>query len=227
MTARSKKEIRKSKLRAANESLRASVIDRVRRSSAELLELAVSDTFDSDTATALALGISETLHELELLLSGYRVRKVVVEPSFVLKEAASRGCGRLAAVRPAGSDKTHVGVYLGLIPFSAEVRITRDTVTAGLGRGNPAFFVPSLKAVVFGYESWWHFIEKREDMRDITDPDIENIWYVRELNKLMEDRNGGDNKRGPGAGEQGRGETDKVSSCPGERPVPDCQGGGQ
>ena len=49
---------------------------------------------------------------------------------------------------------------------------------------NPAIFVPEINEVVFGYESWWSLINSSEDIEDITNDDISNVWYVKMLNNL-------------------------------------------
>ncbi len=51
---------------------------------------------------------------------------------------------------------------------------------------NPAIFVPELKKIIYGCESWWGEIESPEDFKEITSDDINNVWYVQLL-KAMED----------------------------------------
>lgn len=48
------------------------------------------------------------------------------------------------------------------------------------------YFVPELKRIVYGYESWWREIESADDFAGISDEDIENTWYVGLLKKLKE-----------------------------------------
>ena len=45
--------------------------------------------------------------------------------------------------------------------------------------GNPAIFVPELGKIIFGMESWWGRIKSEEELKDITDGDIENVWHVK------------------------------------------------
>jgi len=35
-----------------------------------------------------------------------------------------------------------------------------------------------------GCGSWWGAIDNEEDLKDITDSDIENVWYVQLLKKI-------------------------------------------
>ena len=50
---------------------------------------------------------------------------------------------------------------------------------------NPAIYVPELRKIVFGCESWWGEIQSPDEIKDITDDDISNVWYVK-LVKAME-----------------------------------------
>lgn len=62
--------------------------------------------------------------------------------------------------------------------------ITHDPKTFELNcstTGNPAIFVPELGKIIFGMESWWGRIKSEEELKDITDGDIENVWYVKML----------------------------------------------
>jgi len=51
---------------------------------------------------------------------------------------------------------------------------------------NPAIFLPEFNEIVWGIESWWGVIEKEDDLRQITDKDIQNIWYVKALKAVQE-----------------------------------------
>jgi L-rhamnose mutarotase len=53
---------------------------------------------------------------------------------------------------------------------------------------NPAIFVPELKKIIFGAESWWCEIKPGEDLSDITDEDINNQWYVQMLRNMSKDK---------------------------------------
>lgn len=54
------------------------------------------------------------------------------------------------------------------------------------GYHNPAFYVPSLKRVVFGCESWWGHIDGPDALKQITDEVIDGVWYVQALKSLSE-----------------------------------------
>ena len=49
---------------------------------------------------------------------------------------------------------------------------------------NPAIYVPELGKVIYGMESWWHAIKDEKELKDITDNDIDNVWYVKALKEV-------------------------------------------
>jgi hypothetical protein len=83
---------------------------------------------------------------------------------------------------------TYLGIYLGDWAGSFAASINHSTgelvITAGLG--NPAIYVPDLKKIVRGYECWWGLIKGPDDLQQITDQTIQNVWYVRALKELSE-----------------------------------------
>jgi len=48
-----------------------------------------------------------------------------------------------------------------------------------------AIFVPELGEIIYGYASWWGHINSVDEIKDISDDDIDNVWYVQML-KAME-----------------------------------------
>ena len=73
------------------------------------------------------------------------------------KEIGHR-CGCLCEVRPCGEEyqgKSFVGVYLGRLPIAIYSSFERRTgVLKNSTMSNPAFFVPELRKIIYGYESW-------------------------------------------------------------------------
>lgn len=101
---------------------------------------------------------------------------------------AGRRGATWVAVRPCGEGekRTHLGFLLGDLATSASARYDRASgvLAVSLGMHNPAMWVPDLGRVVFGYESWWGPLKGPEDLRQITDADIQDVWYVRALRDL-------------------------------------------
>jgi hypothetical protein len=99
--------------------------------------------------------------------------------------------GRYVAVRPcddALGGKTFLGVYLGDIALSTMVQFHPKTgvIEAGHFMHNPAIWVPDLKRIVFGAQSWWGVLKTPNDMKQITDADIQNVWYVQAMRAMDE-----------------------------------------
>lgn len=98
--------------------------------------------------------------------------------------------GGFVAVRPCAEEygnKTYLGLFLGELPDSTYVTYNTKTEELNVGMScNPAMFVFELNKVIYGYESWWSKIEREEDLKQITDADINNVWYVKALKTLSE-----------------------------------------
>ena len=95
--------------------------------------------------------------------------------------------GALVKVRIASEEQTRVGIMLGDLPMGASVSAADDILLVREGSRNPCIWVPELNQLVFGAESWWGEIKSLEELRDITDEDIENLWYVQALKQLNPD----------------------------------------
>ncbi|MEN5278895.1 hypothetical protein ABE527_18360 [Brucella sp. TWI432] len=113
-------------------------------------------------------------------------------PPFFGKDKA----GKFVRVRPCApeyADKTFLGVYMGDMP-QLEVSIKdrpehEDKVlhiSRGTFMGNPAIYVPALSQIIYGAESWWGVISTPDQLRQISDNDIDNVWYVQALKALDE-----------------------------------------
>ncbi len=97
--------------------------------------------------------------------------------------------GSLVSIRPCAKEydnKTFLGIYIGDIPLSLGCSYDKENrkLTAGFRFHNPAIFVPELKKVIFGMESWWGVIESEEELKEITDKTIANIPYIKILKEM-------------------------------------------
>jgi hypothetical protein len=99
--------------------------------------------------------------------------------------------GALVKIRPCGDEyenKTYLGIYVGEIAISTNIGLFEKTKKLSIMfNRNPAIFVPELKKVIFGCESFWGEIKSEEELKDITDDDIENVWYIQLLKELGKD----------------------------------------
>ena len=93
--------------------------------------------------------------------------------------------GSLCEISPCGKEyegKSFLGIYLGDLPIGIHTTYDRKSgILNNFAMTNPAIFVPELKKIVYGMESWWRIIEKPEDFKGISKEDIENTWYVKML----------------------------------------------
>lgn len=97
--------------------------------------------------------------------------------------------GDFVKVRPSAEDKTFLGVYLGDTPIGLGIsyKDEQSTLVIKPGVPNPAIYVPDLKRIVYGMESWWGRIASPDDLKEISDEDISNVWYVQALKAFAED----------------------------------------
>jgi hypothetical protein len=101
----------------------------------------------------------------------------------------TRGMGDLVKVRYCKDNKTYLGIHLGDGITGNRISHSNQTDVLEISPDtNPAIFVPALKKIVYGYESWWGKIESEEDFKDISDQDIDNVWYVQLLKGMSESK---------------------------------------
>lgn len=129
----------------------------------------------------MTMKIPEGITELDV--KGIQLPKLEKGPISVTKP------GSFVRVRPAGDDRTFLGIYLGDMPVGiAGIQKKGEDGKLYLTRSypNPCIFVPDLSQLVYGLESWWGAISSEKDLHQITDADIEGVWYVRALKALGE-----------------------------------------
>src|SRR3989339_692358 len=121
------------------------------------------------------------------------VKKIKIEPLYQdmnqpNKPGGMHTTGELVSIRPCADEyggKTYVGIFLGELPISLSAFYNKETEELELmGYDNPAIFVPALGKIIWGCESWWGSIKNPEDLRQITDEDIDNVWYVKALKEM-------------------------------------------
>lgn len=97
-----------------------------------------------------------------------------------------REVGTYVAVRPVNDEKTYLGIYIGEFALGMHVahHPQSQVLEVGCGFYNPAMYVPALKKVVYGAGSWWTQLESADDLKQITDADIDDVWYVKALRSM-------------------------------------------
>lgn len=96
-------------------------------------------------------------------------------------------CGDMVSIRPCNArfgDRTYLGVMLGEISQGIQLTIRGDELHYDASYHNPAILIPDLGEVVFGNASWWGVITDATQLREITDADISNVWYVKALEQI-------------------------------------------
>lgn len=93
----------------------------------------------------------------------------------------------LVKIRPCKykNKKTYLGILLD-DSFPYEVTASYNSTTKELSSTfiyNPAIYISKTNEIIFGAESWWGRIESKEDLKDISDEEINNLWYVKALTK--------------------------------------------
>ena len=99
--------------------------------------------------------------------------------------------GAWVAIRPCApecADKTYLGLYLGDFALQTGASWNPKTGVLEVYRAlhNPAIWVFDLNRIVFGCESFWGEIGSPEEMRKITDADIQSNWYVQAMKSLVQ-----------------------------------------
>ena len=99
-------------------------------------------------------------------------------------------CGCLCEISPCAEEyegKSYLGIYLGDLPISIHSSHNRKTgILTNSTMNNPAIFVPELKKIIYGCESFWREINSIEDFEGISNEEIENTWYVKMLKGFVE-----------------------------------------
>lgn len=100
--------------------------------------------------------------------------------------------GSFVAIRPCEAeynDKTFLGIYLGEMALSLQLGYNpvNGNIIPQHSFHNPAIFVPDISKIIYGCGSWWGQIESEDQLKQITNNDINNVWYVKALKQLSED----------------------------------------
>lgn len=158
-----------------------------------------------DAETTRTLGGSTAFEFKQNFCCGHYTSRYIEYPITVSKinantEMYTLGKGRIGKfvkIRPCGEEygnKTYLGLFLG--DLSIGIHITHNPETLELNASylcNPAIFVFDLNKIVYGCESWWSVIENENDLKQITDIDIDNVWYVKVLRQMAKESEVNDN----------------------------------
>lgn len=145
--------------------------------------------------------IKEMTERLEKAAEARRIKyPITVEGiDFKVKIGVSKDGGWLSTGKPGSfvairsckdghGDKTRLGLLIGFVPIDAGVAHHKNTnrLEFYVSGDNPAIYVFDLNEVVLGRESWWGPIESEAQLREISNDDIQNVWYVKALKQLAD-----------------------------------------
>jgi hypothetical protein len=115
------------------------------------------------------------------LPADFEVKSIAIRPC----QIAHADPAALVRVRPCENNpenKTYLGFLLGEAPLQTYLVYEKPTKTLKvLHVRNPLIFIPELLRCVYGAGSFWGTIKDPEYIRDITDPEIGNLWYIKAL----------------------------------------------
>lgn len=113
------------------------------------------------------------------------VNGIHFEEEDTLRPSFGRKGTKWVAVRSCNKkhgNKTYLGILLGDMALSVRVTLSPEGILqVEQAMYNPAMYVPELHEVIFGCGSWWTPIDTPESLRQISNADIENVWYVRAM----------------------------------------------
>lgn len=142
--------------------------------------------WSEDKGIATLAKINQILHRIKFFIDITILKKI--KPINEKPLCATQLTGKFVKVRPCNkkySNKTYLGIMIGELALTQSICIEDDALTPKLFRYNPAILIPELNEIVYGVESWWGVVESESDLKEISDIDINNIWYVKALSQLQ------------------------------------------
>ena len=141
----------------------------------------------SDKPKGTLTKLTQTLRRIEMLLKMNKLKEVAHPTNKAIQTSSYGKSGFMVKVRPCGEkykNKTYLGFMIGDAAMGSSISIKAKKIQLEWASYNPAMFVPELGEVIYGCGSWWSQIESEADLKDITDNDINNVWYVKALNYM-------------------------------------------
>lgn len=152
----------------------------------------VSDGWEDDKVKVITEDTCEDCEHFDSRFIEYPLTIDGIENKFDKNGLRSLySCGKLVRISPCGEEhkgKTYLGILLGDLPIGAHVSFNRESKMLKISpHSNPGIFVPELKKIIYGCESWWGEIESPEELKNITSEEIENTWYIRLLKDMAKE----------------------------------------
>lgn len=142
---------------------------------------------DENDPKAILTSLNVTIARIEKLLKASDMKEIAFPKNKPLIDPMFGKVGSLVKIRPCGKEhqnKTYLGFLIGEVALGGSINVTEDKIQLNFSNHNPAIFVPELKKLIYGNESWWSVIKSEEELKEITDYDIENVWYLKLLKTM-------------------------------------------
>lgn len=143
--------------------------------------------FSDDECKRGLAQLNQTVGKIKYAIELANIKEVGHPKNKAIMDSAK--CGVLVKIKPCSklyNDKTFLGVYIGNIALGSVVYIENEKIKCSWAHYNPGILVPDIGKVIYGAESWWSEIKSEDDLKEITNKDIENVWYVKALKQIEE-----------------------------------------
>lgn len=145
---------------------------------------------DEDDPKKILVELRITMQRIKMMLDAMHIKELKHPTNKALISPIFGKAGDLVKVKPVNEkygNKTYAGFLIGEIALGSSIKVDTDCIQLDFSGHNPAIFVPELGEVIYGCESWWSSIKNLDELKDITDEDIANVWYVKFLKSQLED----------------------------------------
>lgn len=133
--------------------------------------------------------LRRSLVQIIQMLAMAEIKDVAHPTQPALQNGLFHKSGCLVKIRPCGEEygnKTYIGFYIGDLALGSSLSVKDEKIQLEFSGHNPAIFVPELRKIIYGCESWWGEIKDESELKNISNEDIQNVWYVKlwkEMNK--------------------------------------------
>jgi hypothetical protein len=143
--------------------------------------------FSEDKAEAELAELRSTLQKINTRILLSEIKEIGFPKNKAIKKGFSGNHGDLVRVKPCAEKyggKTYLGFLIGDVALGSSIGIEENKLVCSFSGHNPGILVPELNEIIYGCESWWGQIKSEEDLKEITDEDIGNTWYVKLLREM-------------------------------------------
>lgn len=147
---------------------------------------------DEEDPKGILTRLNRTVGRILMLLEANEVKEVAHPTNKAIEKPVFGKKGSLVKVRPCGDKygkKTYLGFLIGEVALGSSWSVSDGKIQLEFAGHNPAIFVPELGEIIYGAESWWGVIKSEDELKEITDSDIDNVWYVKLLKEKMNSKN--------------------------------------